>query len=172
MTTKKRDTSYGRILYAVIGVAVSLLLAYFFSDRLKNGADIISYVATVFSILAGVVIAVVSILGEPSMIAESSWRKDFLAARETQRKIHRHTDLFVVYIILLATLFLFSLTDPSDKIYRYTQFASFALICLSFWMSLSLPYSLKHIQKKRMDNAIDAKRTAKSTTNQHDATGK
>ncbi|MBB5703447.1 hypothetical protein FHS76_003350 [Ochrobactrum daejeonense] len=154
MNKKKREIEYGRIAYAASGVLISLGLSYLFSDRLKNTADIISYVATVFSILAGVVIAIVSILGEPSMIAESSWRKDFYAAKEIQRKIHRHTDVFVLYIVLLSALFVFSLLSPSDSIFKYIQSSCFFLISLSFWMSLSLPFSLKAIQQKRMNKAI------------------
>ncbi|MEO9337275.1 hypothetical protein ABFT80_07555 [Mesorhizobium sp. SB112] len=160
MSDLKRKISYGRILYAIFGIIISAFLGYYFSDRLENKADALSYIATVFSILAGVIIAIISILGEPTMILESSWRKDFIAARETQRKLHRHTDIFILYVILLAFLFVFSLSQQNDKYYKYIQFVCFFLTCFSFWISLSLPSSLKEIQKKRMEDAISAKKTA------------
>ncbi len=158
MSEEKRKIAYGRIIYAAIGACVSVALSYFFSQRLTNEVDVLSYVATVFSILAGVVIAIISILGDPSMILDSSWRKDFFSAKETQRKLHRHTDLFLLYVILLAAIFAFALIERSDDIYRYAQFLCFFLICFAFWMSLSLPGSLKEIQRKRMDDAINAKK--------------
>ncbi|HEV2505325.1 MAG TPA: hypothetical protein VGV39_19770 [Mesorhizobium sp.] len=158
MNDGKRNIAYGRIAFILIGIVVSSVASFFFGERLENQIDILSFVATVFSILAGVVIAIISILGDPSMLLGNSWRKDFFAARETQRKLHRHTDIFILYVILLLTIFVFSLVKMTDLLYPYFQMASFFLICFSFWMSLSLPRSLKEIQRKRMEDAVAAKR--------------
>lgn len=135
----------------IISAAATLL----FGDRLTNGADVLSFIATIFSILAGVLIAVISILGDPSMLLDQSWRHSYLSATETQRKIHRQTDIFIVYVVLLISLFVFMLADPKASSFWYIQHMTFFLTVLAFIASLTLPYSLRAIQKTRLEKAIE-----------------
>ncbi|QRI63627.1 hypothetical protein JQ506_22985 [Shinella sp. PSBB067] len=138
-----------------MAVILSAAVTVFFGDRLTNGADVLSFIATIFSILAGVLIAVISILGDPSMLLDQSWRHSYLSATETQRKIHRQTDVFIVYVVLLISLFVFMLADPKATSFWYIQHATFFLTVLAFIASLTLPYSLRSIQKTRLDKAIE-----------------
>lgn len=151
----KRDIAWNRIWCAAVAVIVSAVASTVFGDRLTNGADVLSFIATIFSILAGVLIAVISILGDPSMLLDQSWRHSYLSATETQRKIHRQTDIFIVYVLLLISLFVFLLADPKAASFWYIQHATFFLTVLAFIASLTLPYSLKGIQKMRLDKAIE-----------------
>ncbi len=87
------------------------------------------------------------------MLLDHSWRHSYLSAEETQRKIHRQTDIFIVYALLIS-LFVFMLIDPTAKIYWYIQHLSFFLTALAFLASLSLPYTLRAIQRTRLERAI------------------
>jgi hypothetical protein len=140
----------------LVAILVAGVATYYFGGRLKNDTDVLSFIATIFSILAGVLIAIVSILGDPSMILDQSWRHSYLSAKETQRKIHRQTDIFVVYICLLVSLFVFMLIDPAGDAFWYFQRISFFLTALAFLASLSLPFTLRAIQKDRLNRAIQA----------------
>lgn len=151
----KRDKAWNRIWCAAVAVIVSAVATAVFGDRLTNGADVLSFIATIFSILAGVLIAVISILGDPSMLLDQSWRHSYLSATETQRKIHRQTDIFIVYVVLLMSLFVFLLADPTTTSFWYIQHVTFFLTVLAFIASLTLPYSLRAIQKTRLDKAIE-----------------
>jgi MFS family permease len=149
-----RKIAVGRIAWAMAGVAVSCVATYFFADMLSNAPEVLGVIAAIFSILAGVLIAVVSILGDPSMLLDQSWRHSYLSAEETQRKIHRQTDVFLVYVLLLVTLFAFMLCPKASDAYRPLQLATFFLTTLAFFASLSLPFTLRAIQKTRLDRAI------------------
>lgn len=149
-----RSIAWGRIIYFVVACFVSIAISYLFGDRLTNGADQIGIIATVFSILSGVLIAVVSILGDPSMLMDQSWRHNYLRTIEIQRKLHRNTDVFLLYILLLSSLFAFSIVDPKDQIYWNMQRVVLFLTTLSFIVSFTLPQTLKNIQKQRLDSAI------------------
>ncbi len=146
--------AWRRIIGTVMAVAIASIVTYFFGSLLKNEADVLSFIASIFSILAGVLIAVISILGDPSMLLDHSWRHSYLSAAETQRKIHRQTDIFIVYVSLLISLFVFMLVDPAGDLYWYIQHLSFFLTTLAFMASLSLPYTLRAIQKTRLDRAV------------------
>ncbi len=88
------------------------------------------------------------------MLLDNSWRHSYLSAAETQRKIHRQTDIFIVYVSLLMSLFVFMLVGRSSTLYWYVQHIAFFLTVLAFIASLSLPYTLRAIQKTRLERAV------------------
>lgn len=149
-----REVATGRILWIAVSLIASGVATYFFSHLMTNRPDLLGVIAAIFSILAGVLIAVISILGDPSMLLDQSWRHSYLSASETQRKIHRQTDVFIIYVVLLVSLFAFMLCPMSAVVYRPLQAATFFLTALAFFASLSLPFTLRAIQKTRLDRAI------------------
>jgi hypothetical protein len=151
-----RDFAWGRILFLFVSISASAYLTYKFGSYFDNGTDAISIVATIFSILAGVLMALISILGDPSMIIDSTWRTASLKIEENQRELHRKNDIFVVYIALLCSLFLFEITPKTEyKLYSAVQHVSFFLAIFSFFASFSLPFSLMNIQRKRLNNTLN-----------------
>lgn len=158
MKTKRhpdeRKWATGRIVWTVIGVALSAAATYFFSHLMSNEADKLGVIAAIFSILAGVLIAVISILADPGMLLDQSWRHSYLSAGEAQRKILRQTDIFIIYAVQLASIFSFMLCPEDAAAYRYLQIGTFFLTALAFCASLSLPYTLKANQESRLKRAI------------------
>jgi hypothetical protein len=150
----RREIAWRRVISAAAAVLISFAATYFFGGSLPNDVDVLSFIASIFSILAGVLIAVISILGDPSMLLDNSWRHSYLSAVETQRKIHRQTDIFIVYVSLLLSLFVFMLVGKETTLYWYVQHVTFFMTVLAFIASLSLPYTLRAIQKTRLDRAV------------------
>ena len=157
-----RKIAYGRIIVIGLCLVSSPILTIFFSDRLTNKADVLALIAANFAILAGVFVAIISILGDPSMLLDQSWRHSYLSAEETQRKIHRQTDIFIIYIILLSALFVFLLCPEGSVQYRIAQIVCFFLTSLAFQASLTLPFSLRSIQRQRLNKAIAHLRAGKA----------
>lgn len=157
-----RGIAWTRINFTIGSGAVALIATAAFGDRLTNDAGVLGIIATIFSILSGVLIAVISILGDPSMIMDQSWRHSYVKASEVQRKLHRNTDIFVLYVTLLGCLLIFALMKVDDPLYWFVQRASFFLTVLGFFASLALPYALTAIQKQRLEAAVDAARKSAS----------
>lgn len=151
---EEREMATGRIVWCAVSVILSGVVTYFFSHLMTNSPDVLGVIAAIFSILAGVLIAVISILGDPSMLLDQSWRHSYLSASETQRKIHRQTDVFVIFVLLLVSLFAFMICPTTAVAYRLLQVATFFLTTLAFFASLSLPYTLRAIQRTRLHRAI------------------
>lgn len=157
----KRNIAWVRISYFLLALAASTGLTALFGGKISNDPQLLGVIAAIFAILSGVLIAIISILGDPSMIMDKSWRLNYLTANETQRKLHRKIDVFVLYIALLAGVFWFALVDDkASSIYWWLQRAVFFLTVASFFASLSLPFSLIDIQKKRLQSAINQMKVA------------
>jgi uncharacterized membrane protein YvlD (DUF360 family) len=150
----ERRIAHGRIAWIVCSLAASGVLTYFFRETLTNKPEVLGVVAAIFSILAAVLIAVISILGDPSMLLDQSWRHSYLSAQETQRKIHRQTDVFIIYVLLLVSLFAFMICPNTLSLYAWLQGVSFFLTVLAFLASLTLPFILRSIQRDRLDRVI------------------
>lgn len=160
MTSRRpRNFAYGRAALAGGAVIASGVATYFFRELLNNTGETIGLIATVFSILAGVLITIISVLGDPSMLIDQSWRHNYLAAQETQRRLHRKTDVFVLYVLLLASALVFHLLPAENDAYPFIQGTTFFLTCLSFLASLQLPYDLMGIQRERMKRAVQQMRS-------------
>lgn len=160
-TARRRKFAVGRIFFTATATLVAIVATYFFRDLLNNSSDTIGLIATIFSILAGVLITIISVLGDPSMLIDPSWRQNYLAAQETQRRLHRKTDVFILYVLLLASALVFHLVpDEKSEAYAPFQAATFFLTCMSFLFSLQLPYDLMGIQKERMRRAVQQKKNA------------
>lgn len=154
----KRRIAWGRISLSLLFFATSGIVTWLFRERLDNTSDTIGLIATVFSILAAVLLTIISILGDPSMLIDQSWRASYLKAKEVQRRIHRKTDLFVLYIVLLISALVFYLVPKCTTTFEVLQATTFFLTSLSFLFSLILPYDLANIQKERMQRAVDSRK--------------
>lgn len=150
--------AWSRLIGVGMAIALSAAASVAFGGSLSNAPEVVAVIASIFSILAGVLIAVISILGDPSMIMDQSWRHSYLNARETQRKLHRNTDIFVLYVVILVSLFAFLLVDSSASWFWIPQKLMFFLVVLGFIAALVLPYSLIQIQRQRLNDAIEAKK--------------
>lgn len=154
----RRRIAWGRVNFGLAVLAVALIATAAFSDRLSNSVDVLGIIATIFSILAGVLMAVISILGDPSMLMDPSWRQSYVRASEIQRKLQRNTDVFVLYILTLASVFVFCLMKDTDPLFIWVQKTTFFLTVAGFIASLSLPFSLIALQRDRLKSTIDAMR--------------
>lgn len=144
-----------RGIYIIIAAIVSLYVGNKWGMMIKGADDVLSGIVDVFSILAGVLVAVVSIIGDPSMLLPGNWRVGYEHAKDVQDRLARFSHLFTIYIltiflVLFARLADFSHMTGIDWIFQIVL----GLVTFGFLMSLPLPYSLMAIQKERMREEI------------------
>lgn len=126
---------------------------------MHGNTEAINLIVTVFSILAGFLIAVITLVGDPASLPSGSWRLGRLAAEPTYNRLIRYKWLFMVYLITLGLIFISMLFEGAfPKIqcyleYLYLFFASFSCI-----LSFMLPSSLIELQKERIEQEIDERR--------------
>jgi len=142
-------------------IVAASLFAYYVQPAISNTPEAVDLIITVFSILAGFLIAILGLIGDPSvMLPGVSWRayqkqKPLLLLRMKKQKL-----LFYAYIITLALIFVSFLISSENRpelkcwLERSYLFIGF----ISFVSSLRLPTSLVRSQTERIDSLIEHKR--------------
>jgi hypothetical protein len=144
-----------RGIYIIISALFSGVVAYNWGCYLQLSDDALSGIIGLFSILAGVLVAVISIVGDPSMLLPGNWRVGFEHAKDIQDKISRFSYLFTLYIltvffVIIAQIAKVGNVDQKNIIFDFLAFFSM----FGFMLSLPLPFSLMSIQKERMNEEI------------------
>ncbi len=115
----------------------------------------IGIVVTVFSILAGFLVAVITLLGDPR---GEGWKALQLGKRELEARLLRHRLLFYLYLSTLG-LALATLLVPAEyasvKIWFERFFVGFTVFV--FLASFSLPTALSRLQMEKYQAELDDK---------------
>lgn len=147
----------------VTHVALSLLLGAVGSwqgQPLIHGNDqAINIIITVYSVMAGFLIAIIAILGE--FQPAGSWRRAEGMRPQIMTGLNRNKCLFLMYLLSLAMIFLASLFKASyPRLTTAIEYLYMFLTCIAFFWSMRLPGTLLKLQQDRIDQMIEAKRTA------------
>lgn len=155
------EADWKRLSFFGIAVA-SGAVGFFFGQPLIHGNDLaINVIVTVFSILAGFLVAIMTIMGEPSALASRSWRASELSRSNVFNRLVRQKWMFYLYLATLGLILAASLISKQypiacewiERIYLGTAITAFVL-------SLGLPSALMKIQLARQDEITEAKRKA------------
>lgn len=150
--------SKGRIAFFAGAALISFAAAFFFGAAWRDAEKPAEYTGVVFSVLAASLFAVVSILGDPSMILPGSSRRAWVSARELQKELQRFNLLFVWYLLTLGLLVISELIESAKMEHFYwvgnvlVFFTSFG-----FLVSLGLPREFARIQRRRLQQEIEAR---------------
>lgn len=153
----------GRGIYIVVSAAVSVAITCYFPNALQGSEKALEGIISVFSILAGVLVAVMSIIGDPSMLLTGNWRLGYEHAKEIQRRISNYANLIALYVIvLIGVLVLMVLKDGGATEYNWAFTLVQALAGWGLLLSVPLPYSLMAIQKDRMTEEVNRRKASPS----------
>lgn len=145
----------GRWAFIAVSLLIAIAVGVRFGHMLAQSDAALQGIIDVFSILAGVLVAVMSIIGDPSMLLTGNWRLGQEHATEIQKKIARYAHLIFVYVLILIVVLIATIIKD-NKIADAEWFfqAVFAISTFGLLLSLPLPYTLMAIQKERMTEEI------------------
>lgn len=144
-----------RAIYIVLSFAAAIPVGLFGGQYLYSANTAVSSLIDVFAILAAVLVAVISIIGDPAMLLPGGWRVGYVHAQEIQGRIARFSHLFFVYILTLATAIVAIVVKDSQVSWASHVFQLLAgMAAFSFLLSVPLPYVLMSIQTERMKEAV------------------
>ena len=145
----------GRGLYIIVSLIVSAFCGWAYGALLVGADGVFAGIIGVLGILAGVLVAVISIVGDPSMLMPGNWRVGFEHAQDIQNKIARFSHLFAVYLVTIITvLFVMIIEHAKLEGFGWAYDVLMGLSLFAFLLSMPLPYSLMGIQKERMQLEI------------------
>ena len=140
--------------------AVAGLIAGLFGQPFIHGNErAISVIVNVFSILAGFLVAIMTIMGDPTGFVTKSWRYAETVRPAVYSKLLRQKYLFILYLLVLTFIMLQSLFEKKfPYIAGLLEQIYFGAAVTAFILSLGLPSALMKIQMDRHDEMIERRR--------------
>jgi hypothetical protein len=151
-----------RLVFIIFAAVIAAAVAWYGQPYVHHNADFVVIVVTVFTVFAGFLIAIITILGDPSMIPDGSWRIAEARRDNIEKRLLTHVYFFILYLITIGFLFAGVLVQGAfedHNVFRiwiervYLFFGVF-----SFILSFALPIGLLKLQRVRVDAEIERRR--------------
>lgn len=150
------------MLYGVICAVTGLGAALFGHSLIDDNDNATAVIVTVFSILAGFLIAIMSLLGDQSVLP-GTWRIAEYQRKALRAKLVRQKWLFYIYLLTLVVIFIAALSRPHWPVATdWLERVYFGLATTGFLLSFRLPSTLMEVQMDRVDAVIGARRQSAS----------
>lgn len=150
-----------RLFFFLGSLFISGYVSWFGQPLIHDNKDAVDIITTVFSILAGFLMTVLTIIIEPKPGAKI-WRTDAARRENFYFRIVRYKWLFMLYLIVLGMAFFISLLNKKMADYplmiQVAEYLFVGFSSLSFIISLTLPNQLIRLQMERYDEMIEEKK--------------
>lgn len=154
-----REIDIRKVVTFIIIVVLSGIISYFVRPYIHGNEKAVDLIINVFSILAGFLVAIMTLFSDFSINNETNWREVSLQKQTIRVRAAKNKHLFYCYLMVLIFVFISILFAKSEETlhknivksaeYIYLYFAS---VALSY--SLFLPNKIYQLQKEKLDNVI------------------
>ncbi|MBB6262098.1 hypothetical protein FHS77_002666 [Paenochrobactrum gallinarii] len=146
------------LLYGVFAVAAGTAAGWYGQDLVHGNEKARDVIVTVFSILAGFLIAIMTLMGDQSVLP-GSWKIAQAQRDKIRAKLIRQKWLFYFYLVTLSLIFGHTLIAPKHPdIADWVERAYFGFAVASFILSFKLPSTLMAVQTDRIDAVVGARK--------------
>lgn len=150
-----------RLVFIIFCLAAGVFAAAYGQPYMKENAEAVTILITVFTVFAGFLIAIIAVLGDPGLIPEGSWRVAEMRRDSIEVRLFWHFWLFVIYLVTIALLFVAVLMKNETSLPIFKEWLERGYLFLgvsSFLLSFALPWSVMQLQKARIDAEIERRR--------------
>ena len=161
----KIDIDFKKVLFALVLVIAGAAGSYWGQPLIHGNQDARNVIVTVYSILAGFLIAVITLVGDPKSLPSGGWQIARLGSQLSYNRLIRQKWLFKLYLITLFLIFISILINakyPSVQVsieYIYIFFATISCI-----LSFKLPGTLIELQQERIEHEIAERKKREGIT--------
>jgi hypothetical protein len=151
-----------RVLFIVACLVGAVVAAYYGQPYVEHNADATLVIITVLSVFAGFLVAIITIIGDPSMMPHGSWRSAEVQRGNVESRLIRHTWLFILYLVGIGLLFIGTLLhkspNASPELKKWVEYLYLFFGVFAFLLTAALPGSLLKLQMRRLDSEIERRR--------------
>src|ERR1043166_9025050 len=144
-----------RLAFILFCAFVGAVSAYYAQPFVHKNADLILVVVTVFTVFAGFLTAIITIIGDPIMIPHGSWRIAELRRESMIARLNWHVALLICYLLTIGVLFTGVILERAldeHNVWRlWIERAYLFLGVTSFLFTFALPAALVRMQSARYD---------------------
>lgn len=134
------NLAWTRLIYIGASAAIAIAAAYYGRDWIIGNSEAVNLIATIFSVLAGFLIAVMALVADDRMIATKTARARYMHSQVIRTKLTRHKLLFQLYLVVMLLAFAVTLKlGLPERIGDAMQCVMLGLATFAFLISFSLP---------------------------------
>ena len=152
---------WGRFALAIAGLGLLAALLYLGPSANGSSDTALRMLATALSILAGILLAIIAMLGDPRSLYPGSWRIASAHRRQIRHALNRAAMLFWLYLAVIALAFGATLLEayaPSLIDSRWMKHCALSLGSVALLWSFSLPWVIRKAQLARLDDEVERRR--------------
>ena len=161
----KGRPALGRIALGVAGVLLLAVLLYVGPAATGEKSDwALGILATALSILAGILIAVITMLGDPRRLYPGNWRIASAHRREIGQALNRFAMLFWLYLAVIALALIAAMLEgyvprafDVDWVI-WVKHVAISIGCVALLWSFSLPAIIRKAQLTRLSEEVEKRR--------------
>lgn len=160
------DIDWKKVRIGLFATILAVLSAHYGQPLIHENSQAINVIVTVFSVLAGFLVAIIAIVGDPVLLPPGTWRAAEMQRDKLTKRLVRHKWLFSLYLITLALVFLTLLLQKQYAqmtVWLERSYLFFGV--LAFSLSMQLPASLMRLQKERIEAVIEHRRACANIDN-------
>ncbi len=157
----KRKLAHARMFFLSLGLAGGAVTFYFSDPAVVGNTEALRILVTIFSILAGMLIAIVTLLGDPSALYAGSWRVASAHRRERLRVLARCEWLFYIYLCVITMAVIAALVvkfTPDNALAHWFERGALSLGVAALLWSFGLPRLIIKAQRDRLIEEVDRRR--------------
>ncbi|HEY1941531.1 MAG TPA: hypothetical protein VGH40_05345 [Roseiarcus sp.] len=153
-----------RPTYILFCLLVGGAAAYYGQPCMHGNGDAITIMITVFTVFAGFLIAIMTLIGDPSFVPGDNWRSIEVNREDILDRLILHSGLFMLYFIAIGLLFTGVLIEKapaaviSEDIKVWIDRAYLFFGVSAFTLSFALPVTLIKFQMARLSAETESRR--------------
>lgn len=157
----KPQVDLNKIKYAIAVAMWGCLGSYLAKPLIEGNQDAINVIVTVFSILAGFLIAVITLIGDPKSLPSGGWQIARIGSDLTYNRLTRQKWLFYIYLVALVLIFVSMLVKTKfQDANHWVEYVYLFFSIVAFILSFKLPSTLLELQRERIEQEISERRRA------------
>jgi hypothetical protein len=153
-------------LFLCFCLAVAGIAAWYAQPYVGDNSDVVLVVTTVFTVFAGFLVAIITILGDPSLVPPGSWQIIENRREMIEQRIIWHIYLLILYLVTIALIFTsvilrkvpVGIVSEAAKAWIDRAYLFFGIF--SFLLSFALPSALHRTQMNRLNEETERRRKA------------
>lgn len=162
--TAPKHIDYGRIAVLLAGATTCGVTLACGDQFTEDNPDALRILIMVFSIMAGILIAIITLIGDPDSLYGGSWRIASIHRRQILRRLRRYQILFYVYLVVIALAFCATLLNgadpnPLEGITKNCERWALGLGAGALVWSFGLPSAIINAHRERLAEAVEQRKS-------------
>lgn len=160
MGTDHTSIDWKRIVVRLACVILGGVAAWLAQPYIHGNNTAIGIIVSVFAILAGFLVTIMTQLGDPNLYRGGTWKSEVVKKNKVYLRLVEHKWLFILYLSVLGLIFLATLVldkEPENLFVIWIERLYILLATVAFILSLALPDRLMNLQMARFEEKIAAR---------------